>query len=185
MAQKRRKNKKNRKILSVVLFLILFIAALVVSYFVWDAYFRDDKKEDESSETVVEEEVEEQKEDTEDVKEDVLELEKEPVAQYEGTSPNKVEGLTGVVTYAAVSGGNLIIRVNIDQYLNSGECMLLLATAGNTVYSNTAPIIGSATTATCEGFNVPVNLLEAGQYSITVEIESGGKKGTIRGEVGI
>ena len=44
MAQKRRKNKKSKKLLSIVLFLVLFVAAGIVAYLVWDGYFKEEKK---------------------------------------------------------------------------------------------------------------------------------------------
>lgn len=180
MAQKRRKNKKNKKILSVVLFLVLFVAAGVVAYLVWDGYFRDDKKESEDSEFVEEaEEIEEGGKGA--VTGEVVK--KEPVVQYEGSDPNEAGELTGVITYAAVSGDNLIIRVNIDQYLDGGSCELSLS-QGGVKYSDTANI-SSVTTATCEGFNVLVGELEAGNYQIEIKISSDGRTGIIKGEVNI
>ncbi len=178
MAQKRRKNKKNKKILSVVLFLVLFVVAGAVAYFMWDGYFREDKKEDEDSEIVEEvEEIEEGGKGAGEV------IEKEPVVQYEGDDPNEAEELTGVITYAAVNGDNLMIRVNIDQYLEDGSCELNLV-QGGVKYSDTADI-SSVTTATCEGFNVPVGKLGSGNYQIVIKISSGGKTGTIKGEVNV
>ena len=176
MAQKRRKNKKSKKLLSIVLFLVLFVAAGVVAYLVWDGYFKEEKKEDESSE--VEEEVEGGKG---AAGEGVIE--KEPIVQYEGDNPNEAEELTGVVTYAAVKGDNLMIRVNIDQYLDGGSCELSL-NQGGVKYSDIANI-SSVTTATCEGFNVPVSELGSGNYQIIIKLSSDGKTGTIKGEVNI
>ena len=76
-----------------------------------------------------------------------------------------------------------MIRVNIDQYVDGGTCELSLQ--GNTTYSDTANIAGGASTATCEGFNVPANMLASGTYQIIIKINSGGKTGTIKGEVNI
>lgn len=177
----RRRRKKSW--ISWVIILVLLIGAGVVCYLVWENYFKDKPREEEKIEVIEGGNVV-VKPDNEGSDEGT-EVKKEEVVKYEGENPNNREELTGVVTYAGVSGENLMIRVNIDQYLNSGECMLLLAVAGNTTYSNVAPIVSSASTATCEGFNVPVSLLESGQYSITIEVESGGKKGVISGEVAI
>ena len=179
MAQKRKKNKKSKKLLSVVLFLVLFIAAGVVAYLVWDGYFKEEKKEDESSE--VEEAVDDEEGGKGAAGEEIVE--KEPVVQYEGADPNEAEDLTGVITYAAVSGDNLMIRVNIDQYLDSGSCELSLV-QGGVKYSDIANI-SSVTTATCEGFNVPVSELGSGNYQIIIKLSSGGKTGTIKGEANI
>ena len=179
---KRRRNKKIRKILFWVVFLVLFVVAGVIIYFVWDEYFKTDEGDKENKEEIVE------------VVENNNEFgkggegEEDPdkkVILYEGNDPNEAEGLTGVVTYAGVNGDNLMIRVNIDQYLNSGSCNLSLLINGASVYNDTAGIIDSAATSTCEGFNVPVSGLGAGNYQIVIKINSGDKSGTIRGEVNI
>lgn len=174
----RRRRKKSW--ISWLIILVLLVVTGVICYLVWENYFKEkeilEPEEEARIETVINND--EEKELDEPVK-------KEEVVQYDGENPNSNSGLTGVVTYAGVSGDNLMIRVNIDQYLNGGECMLLLSIAGNTVYSNVARVIDSAATATCEGFNVPMSLLEAGNYSILIEVSSGNKKGIIKGEVNI
>ena len=175
-------SKRRRKKSWISWVLILLIAAGVVCYLVWDAYFKDEAPVEVIEEDAEEELMEEQQENEEVVEEPIK---KEEIVQYEGGNPNELDNITGVVTYAGVSGNDLMVRVNIDQYLNSGECMLLLSTAGNIVYSNVARVIDSASTATCEGFNVPMYLLESGHYNITVEVTSGDKKGTISGEVSL
>lgn len=180
MAQKRKKS--NKKWIFWVLMLVLFVAAAAVCYLVWNSYFRD-KKEDKSVEE--EQSLVEESEKSEDSSEEAVEVvEKKKVVQYEGEDPNEKEELTGVVTYAGVNGDNLMIRVNIDQYLDSGVCELSLV-QGGVVYSDTANIVGSVTTATCEGFNVPVSRLSGGNYGIVIRISSGDKAGTINGEAKI
>lgn len=176
MAQKR---KNSKKWIFWVLMVVLFVAAAVVCYLVWNNYFRDkeeDKPNEEQSlvEKYEEEKVEEKEEET---------VEKKKVVQYEGEDPNIQEELTGVVTYAGVNGDNLMIRVNIDQYLESGSCELSLMQNG-VAYSDVANIVGSAATATCEGFNVSVSGL-GGDYEIVIKISSGDKTGTINGKVEI
>ena len=175
------KRRKNIRWISWLIILVLFVGAGVICYLVWEAYFKDEAPveviEENSGEGLLEEQ------DSEEVIEEPIK--KEEIVQYEGGDPNELDNITGVVTYAGVSGNDLMVRVNIDQYLNSGECMLLLSTAGNIVYSNVARVIDSAATATCEGFNVPMYLLESGHYNITVEVTSGDKKGTISGEVNL
>ena len=177
MAQKRKKN--NKKWLYWILVVILFVVAAVVCYLVWDNYFRD-KKEDEpvGEQSLVKEE------DNEDVEEQIV-VEKEKVVPYEGEDPNSKDELTGVVTYAGVSDDNLMIRVNIDQYLESGSCELGLWKDGASAYTDKARIVNSATTATCEGFNVPTSGLSEGNYNIVIKISSGNKSGTINGEAKI
>lgn len=177
MAQKR---KKNKKWIFWVIMIVLFVAAGAVCYLVWDNYFK--KKEDKPIEeqSVVEVAVDDVVAGQEQVEEVV---EKEKVVQYEGEDPNEEDELTGVVTYVGVSGESLMIRVNIDQYLDSGSCELSLIQNG-VAYSDTTNIVGSAATATCEGFNVPVSGL-SGNYEIVIKINSGGKNGIIKGEAKI
>ena len=187
MAQ-RRKNK--RKYIYWLVVLTLFVAAGVVVFLVWNNYFRDkgeNKQENESAEVVNDEDDANAKKDVESedsVNDEAKKAEEEKkVVPYEGDDPNEREELTGVVTYAGINDGILMIRVNIDQYVDGGTCELSLQ--GNTTYSDTANIAGGASTATCEGFNVPANMLASGTYQIIIKINSGGKTGTIKGEVNI
>ena len=107
------------------------------------------------------------------------------VVQYDGEDPNVAEELSGVVTYAGVVDGKLMIRVNIDQYLGEGKCELVLSRDGGEIYQTKANIVGGASTATCEGFDIPVMELSSGKADIKVKLSSGGKTGTIKGEVNI
>ena len=176
MAQKR---KNSKKWIFWVLMVVLFVAAAVVCYLVWNNYFRDKKEDKPTEEQSLVEKYEEKK--VEEKEEETVE--KKKVVQYEGDPPNTQEELTGVVTYAGVNGDNLMIRVNIDQYLESGSCEFSLMQNG-VAYSDVANIVGSAATATCEGFNVPVSGL-GGDYEIVIKISSGDKTGTINGKVEI
>lgn len=180
MAQKRKKNSK--KWISCLLMVILFVVAATVCYLVWDNYFKD-KKEEKPTEEQSLMEGKGGEENTTDQAEVVVE--KEKVVLYEGEDPNMKDELTGVVTYAGVSGNNLMIRVNIDQYVMSGSCELSLVSDGSSMYNDTAAITTAATTATCEGFNVPMNSLGVGKYQIVIKISADGKNGTINGEVNI
>ncbi|MCR5832371.1 MAG: hypothetical protein K6G36_00275 [Candidatus Saccharibacteria bacterium] len=105
--------------------------------------------------------------------------------QYDGGNPNNEENITGVITYAGVSNNQLMIRVNIDQYLNGGECNLILNLNGATKYGASARIIDAASTSTCEGFNVPVSELPSGKYQIQINLTSDRKSGSITGEVSL
>ena len=185
MAQKQKRN--NKRWIFWLVMAVLFVAAAAVCYLVWDGYFRN-KSEDNlvKEQSVAKEEKRdkesEKKEEDVKMKEEVA-VSKEEIIQYEGDNPNTQDDLTGVITYAGVSGGNLMIRVNIDQYLEDGTCELSLVQNG-VVYSDAANIVGSAATATCEGFNVPAGGL-GGQYEIIISLSSGEKAGVIKGEVEI
>lgn len=172
--------------------LILLVAAAVVVYFVWDGYFKGKgggKKE--SSQEV--EKVEERKEGEDGgadarIEEGHGQLEDEvkdgkEIVQYDGENPNKAESISGVVTYAGVSGERLMIRVNIDQFLDDGECILNLVRNGSTIYNDTARVVGNVATATCEGFDVSVDGIGRGATDIMITINSGEKTGAIAGKV--
>ncbi len=175
-----KKHKKNKKWIARLVFLLLFIAAAVVAYLVWDNYFRDKKTEPVSEQG--EEQVEPEK------KVDVVDEtapEKPKVVQYDGENPNDAAELSGVVTYVGVVGDNLMIRVNIDQYLEDGECTLALLRGGNTIYNSVVRIVDNVTTATCGGFDIPLAGLGNGKTDIVINLSAGGKTGVIRGEAEI
>ena len=48
-----------------------------------------------------------------------------------------------------------------------------------------ANIIGSASTSTCEGFDVPISGLGGGVTKININLSDGERSGVIRGEVNI
>ena len=89
------------------------------------------------------------------------------------------------MTYAGVVEDKLMIRINIDQYLEVGECALSLTRNGENIYSSSTGIISNVTTATCEGFDVPAAGLGQGNIEIEINITSNGKSGLIRSEVSI
>lgn len=111
--------------------------------------------------------------------------EQKKVKQYEGEDPNKAEELSGAVTYAGVNNGVLMIGMNIDQYLSEGNCALSLVRNNSVIYSAEAKIMAEVSTSTCDGFNVPVDNLGNGFTEIIIKLNSGGKTGTIHGEVNI
>ena len=182
-----RRRKRSRKWISWLIILILLIAAGVVVFLVWDNYFKEDKegKDSEESEVVVAVlgNQDNSKVEKEDKQPEVIE--KKEIVQYEGSNPNQNSNVTGALTYAGVVGKNLVIRVNIDQYLSGGNCKLSLITDGVVVHEEFAGISESATTSTCEGFNVPVAGLASGTYQILINVSAGEKMGKISGEVKI
>lgn len=177
-----KKQKKNKKWISWLIILILFVAAAAVAYLVWDNYFRDkddNRQKEETPTSVVENKPVETTETTEIT-------EKPKVVQYDGDDPNTAEQLSGAITHAEVSGETLIIRVNINQYLEGGECTLQLLDSNDTViYSDLASIMENAATSTCEGFDVPVNEIGSGMMRIKVVLRAGEKNGEIYREVDV
>ncbi len=108
---------------------------------------------------------------------------KTPV-QYDGDNANTSESLTGVITYAAMSGDKLIVRTNIDQYLGSGTCTLTVSDDSHSL-TRTAAIIPEASTSTCEGFDIPSSELAdfSGQLILTITLESANRTGSLTAEV--
>ena len=116
--------------------------------------------------------------------------EKEEIPQYDGDDPNLSENLTGALTYAKImkdSEANevLVLRVNIDQYITEGNCSLTIKNGEESVYTGEAAIIGSASTSTCTGFDVPASSLGTGNMKIEINLSTEGKTGVITGEVNI
>lgn len=110
---------------------------------------------------------------------------KPKVIQYDGDNPNEAETLSGAITFAGVTENILMIRVNIDQYLESGECELTLRKGNDTIYNSIASIIGGPSTATCEGFDVSTAGLGGGKIQIDINLNANGRSGVIRGEANI
>lgn len=107
------------------------------------------------------------------------EIDKTPV-QFEGENPNTQDNLSGSITAAFISGEKAIIRVNIDQFLSTGSCELVL-TSGNQTYSESARIIPEASTSTCEGFDIPLEKISTGTWQILINLSSDSKTGQITG----
>lgn len=186
-----KRRRKNKNWVSIIIFLVLLVVAGVVCFFVWDSYFKEktpnepgtsqEQPAEEKKEVPTEKKEEEKKEEpAEEPKE-----EEKKVPQYDGGDPNKASEITGVITYAGVNNGTLMIRVNIDQLLNGGKCTLGLRRGGGNIYSAEANVMGSASTSSCDGFNVPVTGLGSGNTQIVIYINSGNKNGEIHGEVNL
>jgi len=108
---------------------------------------------------------------------------KTPV-QYDGEDPNTSATLTGTLTAARFSGDQLIIRVNIDQFLSSGTCHLAISDGTHQLQKD-ANLVSAARTSTCEGFDLASSELSgfARPLYITISLTSGDKFGIIEGRV--
>lgn len=183
------RRKRSKKWLGGVVFAVLVIVIGVVGCLVWSGRFGDDEAVNGNETTVVkntETEVGVGENSTEEVNDRAIKKgDIDEVVQYEGENPNAADELTGVVTYKEIVNGELMIRVNIDQYLDSGSCELVLVNGGATIYNSVAEIVGSASTASCAGFDVPVKELPGGETQIIVYLSANGKIGEIKGETNI
>lgn len=112
------------------------------------------------------------------------EKEKDNPTQFEGSSPNTNNTITGVINYKAVADGALTLRTTIEQSLTSGTCTLTLTSNGRTV-TKTANIAPNPSSSTCEGFSVPVSELGSGSWNIEITITSGDRTGAFKDSVTI
>lgn len=109
---------------------------------------------------------------------------KKPV-QNDGANPNKSDHYTGVVNYANVANGKLLVRVTINQFIQgAGTCALTLSSGGRT-YQATVPTANSASYATCQGFDIPVSELGSGHWEISIKVTANNKSGVITGKADI
>ncbi|MBQ3293089.1 hypothetical protein IJG93_02165 [Candidatus Saccharibacteria bacterium] len=168
-----------------LIFLVLFVAAVTVVILVKNSL--NDKTENNTEQTTNESKMEGKKsEKTESDPSDSSEeasKQTEKAPQYEGESPNESETLTGLISYADVVDNELVIRVNIDQFLQSGSCNLVMSRNGVTYYSKSVSIQESVTTSTCDGYKIPVSELSEGDFQVEINLESDGKSGKITGRV--
>lgn len=106
--------------------------------------------------------------------------------KYEGHDVNQLEKLTGTITYSAKSANFYRIRVNIDQFLKlPGSCKLTILSAGKVVYIDSVNVVSNPSSGSCEGFDIPLTKLSAGEYDIKIEINANQKTGIIEGKATI
>ena len=177
-----KKQKKNKKWSYWLLMLVLFVVAAIVVFLVWNAYFKNKDEGQNSSVAVEIAEIEEQEKPQE---QEVEVLDKPKVVQYDGEDPNSAEELSGAITYAGFNDGRLMVRVNIDQYVDGGECRLDLKRGGVLIHEEVTGILGNASTASCDGFDVPVDIIGEGEVDIEIHLDSNGKTGIIKGETDV
>ena len=180
MAQKRKRNKK--WVLPLVLVFLAVVTGIIVCFVLNNRSNSEGGTSGEQESNIVDKP---QKEKESAPEGEEASPEKKKVEQFDGDDPNSADSLSGVVTYAGVNGGSLMVRVNIDQYLEGGECGLTLNRGGTTIYSSVAEIVGGPSTASCAGFDVPFSEIGSGEIEIIINLKSDDRKGTIRGEANI
>ena len=181
------KRKRNFRWVKWLVFLVLIFGAVTVAILVKNNFDNktDNNKQSDNTSKTEEKKSEEKSENNSDEKTEESQKTEEKAPQYEGESPNKSETLTGLITYADVVNDELVIRVNIDQFLQSGNCNLTMSRNGVTYYTQTVGIQESVTTSTCDGYKIPVSELTKGDLQVEISLDSDGKTGKITGRVRI
>lgn len=179
-----RRRRTHHPLVTIVIIVLLIGISLFISKAladrVSDVETEDNKKE--NPETTKVEGIE--KAPTENAPSTTNEDDKTPI-QNEGENPNNKDSLTGAITMAEPSGQILRIRLNIDQYLATGTCKLTLYSDNGKSFTDSAAIIPTASTSSCEGFDINLSNLSSGHWYISIDLASDNKTGTITGEVNI
>lgn len=103
--------------------------------------------------------------------------------QNEGEDPNQLSEITGYVSNKTVNSQSqiLTIRVTINQFLSeAGTCSLILNN-GNETFNDSASTANNPSSSTCQGFDIPLNKLSSGKWSIKIKVKAGDKAGEIDG----
>ncbi len=176
---KRKSKLTPKKMIQIGVILLVFVGC---SFFVLNLLNRSNETSEENEPPISNKEKKENKEKQKETeitdKNTEQEEKKEEHRNYEGDNPNDKEELTGNITAARTSGENYIIRVNIDQFITSGTCNLVLEKDGKS-YSDQANISSLTSASTCEGFDIPTSELESGEWKLTINLSSEGKTGKI------
>lgn len=181
------KRKRNFRWVKWLIFLMLIVGVIVVIILIKNNFTdkTSDNKQSTNTSNIEEQKSEEKPKNEPSEIIDESQKPEEKVPQYDGESPNKSETLTGLITYADVINDELVIRINIDQFLQSGNCNLVMSRNGITYYSQSVGIQESVTTSTCDGYKIPVSELPKGDLQVEIGLDSNGKTGKITGKVRI
>jgi cytoskeletal protein RodZ len=182
------KKKSSKKILTVTLVVAILIAVGAGAYFLFSP--KDEQNTKNSTGTTnsqsksADSSTEETGKNTTNTDDADHEAEKNITPSYEGENTNTSQTLTGVINYAGVTNGTLIIRTTVNQALSSGTCQLTLSSGSKTA-TRSSNITQNPSSSTCEGFDIPISELGSGSWNITITITSGDRSGELKGNVTI
>lgn len=77
------------------------------------------------------------------------------------------------ITAADKTAATLMIRTLIQKVTDTGTCTLSMNGPNGGTYTATANVQPMASTSTCQGFNVPLNSLTPGAWTITINFKDG------------
>ena len=182
------KKKSPKKILIITLVIAVLFVAGAGAYFLFspkneqDAQNNTDATDSQSKST--DSSTEKTGKNTIETDDTGHEAEKDITPSYEGENTNASQTLTGVINYAGVTNGTLMIRTTINQTLSSGTCQLTLSNGSKTV-TRSSNIAQNPSSSTCEGFDLPTSELGSGNWTITITVTSGDRTGELKGNVTI
>jgi len=99
-------------------------------------------------------------------------IEEDKPTDASSNQSGKVTPVNVIITAAEQSKGQLVIRALIYTVSNEGACTLTLQKNDGAIVTKTAKVQASASSSTCEGFDVPVSELSSGEWRITVSYKS-------------
>ncbi|MBP3899834.1 hypothetical protein J6D24_03485 [Candidatus Saccharibacteria bacterium] len=192
----RANNKKQSKNHHIFLFIVLalaicaaiFIALVVLNPLDGSKPTKENQETNNSSSST------EQKSESSDVKKEEPKEENstEPTpeaekknTQYEGEDPNKLDSLTGAISFAGASDGNFMVNVVIDQAIgSSGRCNYTFThSSGVTLVGNVSTEAGPSSSVCV--YSTPATNVQSGNWKITVKVTVDNKEGIISGEANV
>lgn len=115
---------------------------------------------------------------TDDEKQAGSDTKKDSIDNKTDSSSGDSNGQSFSVTLTASSqdSGVYHLRYLIQATLGSGTCTLTL-TKGSTAVERSASVQASASTSTCQGFDIPTSQLSSGQWQASLNVTSGDQSG--------
>lgn len=184
MAKTKKRNRIHHPVITVIIILLMAGAFVVIAKIFFDQNSLSEPAPEKTKIIQPDPETPQKKEKpTQAEPASVDEDNKKPV-QNEGPDPNISEYLTGAITASEVQDQVFILRINIDQYLSTGTCTLTMTKNGRTI-TKSAEIFASASTSSCQGFDLPVSELSSGLWDINIKLQSGSRTGNISGKANL
>lgn len=95
---------------------------------------------------------------------------------------NYESALVGTITHQAVENDRFILRVTIDQPIDSeGACRLSINSDGIEKYNNVVLMSANSSYYSC-AFNVPLEGFNKGKYNYEIKLEANSQNGNVKGE---
>lgn len=76
------------------------------------------------------------------------------------------------ITAANQTGETLVVRIIIQTVTSSGICTLDMKGPNGKTFSQSANVQALSSSSTCQGFNIPINSLSSGPWTITVSFSN-------------